>query len=178
MTESDSGFYNYETVAYSSHLVIGQGGRVTRFIRHQRIKFLEDDVAVVFDRVWGEGVIFAGYDTGSAKIVDAILARKGYVVVLKLPRNFRKGETYELNTERTIIGAFADRDAYWELAMAAPAKIVNLEVQAPTGRAMKDVEIVAPDIDGLSADSLEFSTRMKIVGPKLHVPYRIQWQWN
>src|SRR3990172_7290352 len=104
--------FRYETIWFHGRLeILDKEGRVAVFCRRQRIRFLEDGVAEFIDRVWGEGVLFAGYETGSMSIIEAIATRKGYAVVLALPRAFARGETFEVVTERRIVGAFVDQQA-------------------------------------------------------------------
>lgn len=173
-----AGFFGYETLEYDGQLEIGEGGRVARFARRQLIRFLEDDVTLFVDRVWGEGVLFAGYDAGSARITDALTAGKGYVVLLSLPRRFQKGETFEIVTERKIVGAFTDRDAYWELAMFAPTASLNLHVSDRSARVIRTVHVSAADLSGVEAHQRNRSLRLKVDSPVLYARYRLDWRWN
>ena len=76
--------FRYETLKFSGRLeIMDRDGRVARFVRHQRVRFLEDRVSVFFDRVWGDGVLFAGYAARHMRILDAIPTRKGYVVAAR-----------------------------------------------------------------------------------------------
>jgi hypothetical protein len=139
---------------------------------------LEDDATVFIDRVWGDGVLFAGYETGSTRIVDAVPARRGYVVLLGLPRRFRKGETFEIVTHRKIVGAFKDHDAYWELAMSAPTAALALEVWSREARLMGAIHVAAPCLRGIEVQHWNRTVRLRVDSPALYVPYRLEWRWN
>lgn len=171
--------FQYETIRFSGRLeILDRDGRVARFTRHQRIRFLEDGVSVFMDRVWGDGVLFASYAAQRMRILDAIPTRKGYVVPLALPRPFRKGEIFDVVTRRRIMGAFTDHDAYWESAMSAPTELLTIDVLAPPSRDFRHPEIVAPPRGDLHAEQhlnlLEFRVRQ----PALNIPYRLAWSWK
>lgn len=111
--EAPSECFRYETIWFHGRLeILDREGRVAIFRRHQRIRFLEDGVAEFIDRVWGDGVLFAGYEVRSMSLVEAIPTRKGYAVLLALPRAFVRGETFDVVTERRIVGAFIDCQAH------------------------------------------------------------------
>ena len=176
--DARAGYFGYETLVYDGLLEIGEGGRVAQFARRQLIRFLEDDATVFLDRVWGDGVLFAAYETGSARIIDAIPARRGYVALLRLPRRFRRGETFEIVTQRKIVGAFADEDAYWELAMSAPTAALSLQVSSRRARGMRTVHVAAPRLRGVDVRQRRRSLGLKVDSPALYVSYRLEWRWN
>ena len=176
--DARAGFSSYETIQFDGRLEIGEGGRVAWFSRRQLIRFLEDDARVFLDRVWGDGVLFAGYETGPTRIIDAIPARRGYVVLLRLPRRIRKGETFEIVTGRKIVGAFADEDAYWELAMSAPTASLSLQVSSRRARGMRTIHVAAPRLRGVDVRQRRRSLGLKVDSPALYVPYRLEWRWN
>ncbi|HXG36852.1 MAG TPA: hypothetical protein VNL15_07780, partial [Dehalococcoidia bacterium] len=138
-------FFNYETIKFSSWLEILDNRRgVARFIRHQRIRFLEHAVPIFMDRVWGDGILFAGYQARSMRLLDAIPTRKGYIVLLAFPRQFSKGEVFDVVTTRKTIGGFYAPRGYWELAMSAPTETITLNVSAPAGLRLHTPEIIGP----------------------------------
>jgi hypothetical protein len=171
--------FRYETIKFTGRLeILDREGRVARFSGRQRIHFLEDDVRVFFDRAWGDGVLFAGYSARSMRILDAIPTRKGYVVPLALPRAFRKGETFDVVTQRHIVGAFIYDNAYWESAMAAPTELLTIDVYAPRGRGFSRPEIVAPPRGDLHAEQHLNLLQLRVRHPTLHTPYRLSWAWK
>ena len=171
--------FRYETIKFSGRLeIMDSDGRVARFTRHQRVRFLEDGVSVFFDRVWGDGVLFAGYAARHMRILDAIPTRKGYVVPLGLPRPFARGETFDIETERRIVGAFIQPDAYWESAMSAPTDLLTLDVVAPPGLHFRRPEIVAPPRGDFDARQRARLLTFQVQRPALDIPYRLAWSWK
>ncbi len=177
--EPPSDCFSYETIKFSGRLeILDPEGRVVRFTRRQQVRFLENGVSVFMHRVWGEGVLFANYAVQGLRIIDAIPTRKGYVVLLALPKQFAKGDTLDIVTRRSIVGAFIDGQGYWETTMDAPTDCLTVDVVAPEGRTIKRPEIIAaPQADLHATHSprrLRFMTRQ----PAINVPYRLAWSWK
>lgn len=171
--------FPYETIKYGGRLeMLDKEGNVATFTRRQRIRFLEDNVAVFFDRVWGEGVLFANYSAKSMRIIDAIPTTKGYVVPLALPRRFSKGEVFDVVTHRRIVGAFLPDMAYWDSAMHAPTELLALDVVAPRTRRFRSPEIIAPPTGDFDADASRGSLKLRVRQPALHASYRLMWAWK
>ena len=177
--EPPSECFSYETIKFSGRLeILDRDGRVARFIRHQRVRFLEDGVSVFMDRVWGDGVLFANYAAHRMRILGAIPTRKGYVVLLALPKPSIKGETFDIVTQRRIVGAFVDEDGYWESAMSAPTELLTIDVVTPRGRRFRHPEIVAPPRGDLHAEHSPQLLKFRAKQPALNVPYRLAWSWK
>jgi hypothetical protein len=171
--------FRYETISFHGRLeILDKEGRVAIFRRRQRIRFLEDGVAEFIDRVWGDGVLFAGYEARSMSLVEAIPTRKGYAVLLGLPRAFARGETFDVVTERRIVGAFIDHQAYWDSAMAAPTGSLTIEVRAPAGRSLARPEIVAPARGRMDLRQRRRSLKFQVKQPALQIPYKLEWSWK
>ena len=165
--------HQYETLKYSGRLeILDPTGRVALFKRHQRVRFLEDNVGVLYDRVWGLGVLFATYVVRDARILEPIRTPKGYVVPLALSRPFRKGETFDLVTQRKIVGAFV-KESYWDSAMHAPTDL--LEMTVVSARRLSRPEIIAPPRGDFDATASSNVVKMRVRGPALYDTYKLSW---
>ena len=176
--DARAGFFSYETIQFDARLQVSEGGRIASFRRRQLIRFLEKKATVFIDRVWGDGVLFASYESGPMHIIDVIPARKGYALLLGLPRPFRRGETFEIVTERKIVGAFMDQDAYWELSMSVPTALLSLRVSDRSARVMRAVHLSAAGPRGIKVRLQDRSVRLTVDSPALYVPYRLEWRRN
>lgn len=172
-------FASYETLSFDSYLSILGQGEVALFRRRQRVRFLENGVSVFIDRLWGEGVLLAGYSLSRGMgIIEALRTRKGYAMILSLPRRFKKGEVLTIETERRIVGGFANAKPYWELAMWAPTQRISLKVSMPSLLRMSDPEIVAPARGEMSFKKRGSDVTFAVGHPGVHVPYRLEWKWQ
>lgn len=171
--------FSYETVKFSGRLeILDPNTRTARFVRGQTIRFLEDGVTVFMDRVWGEGVLFAGYAAPGLKMLEPIRTPKGYVVPLQLPRPFQKGDVFDIVTERRIIGAFYHPLAYWDTAMSAPTDLISIEVVTPPGTHVRRPEIVAPARGDMDARQRSRSLEFRVARPAVNIPYKLAWSWQ
>lgn len=169
----------FETISFRGRVdVLDRDRQVAVFRRKQRIRFLENNVAVFFDRVWGEGVLFANYQAKGLRIIDAFQASKGYIVALSLPKRFKRGDVFDIETERRIVGAFYKDQGYWDSAMSAPTKLLSIDIVTPPGVGIRAPDIVAPTRDGIDADHQRQRLRLRAKGPQTHVSYSLRWAWR
>jgi len=172
------GYFPYETIKYSGTLRFLDGKHSSAvFERRQKIRFIQDGVAVFFDRVWGDGILFGGYFARGLRVLEPIRAHNGYIVPLLLPRLFRRGETFNIITRRKTIGAFYDAYGHWETAMHAPTGLVSVTVQADRAN-LNTPEIEAPPRGDLDAEHRPHQLRFRVERPALYTPYRLIWSWN
>jgi hypothetical protein len=172
-------YFPYQTIKFSGRLkILDPLKQVATFTRRQRIRFLEDNVAIFFDRVWGDGVVFAGYSAPGLRILEPFKTFKGYIVPLALPRLFSKGEIFEVVTQRKIVGAFYETDGYWETAMSTPTDLVNISVITPADVVTGPAEIRSPARGDIDASQTDHALRLRVARPALNVPYRLQWAWK
>ena len=171
-------YFPYETIKFSARLEFLNRRGVAIFSRRQRIRFLEDGVGTFFDLAWGEGVLFANYTAGSLRILDAIPTRKGYIVALALPRLFRRGETFEVDIRRRIVGSFLDDQVYWDTAMRVPTELLSVDIVPPPGRRIRYPEIIAPPQGDFDASESPARLRLRVKQPAVDIPYRLTWSWK
>ncbi|MEX2158134.1 MAG: hypothetical protein WEB04_01910 [Dehalococcoidia bacterium] len=109
------------------------------------------------------------------RIIDAIPTRKGYVVVLGLPRTFYAGEKFEVAIERKIVGPFFDELNYWESILRAPTQSLSLDVIAPRGAKFRAPEVILPPRREFDAAIRGKTFQLRIKKPAAHEPYRLSW---
>jgi hypothetical protein len=173
------GFFPYETIKFSGRLrIIDLASRKARFVRRQRIRFLEDGVTVFMDRIWGDGLLFAGYFAPGFGIMEPIRAQKGFVIPLMLPRRFRKGETFDIVTERNVIGAFYQPLGHWDMITPAPTDLLTLTVESSQRLPLERPEIIAPSGGDIDAERSSSSLRFRVAKPSLDARYRLAWSWK
>jgi hypothetical protein len=168
-------FFPYETLDFATRLdVLDKKWVAARYTRRQRIRFLDDSVTIFFDFVWGEGIQFANYHAHDLRIIDAIPARRGHVVVLALPRRFHRGEVFEVVIERKVVGAFFSEMNYWESLPHTPTKRLSIEVLAPRAATFRDPEIAVPANTKFDASVRGQRFLLKVKNPA-YAPYRATW---
>lgn len=173
------GYFPYETIKFSGRLKILDTDRMTAiFTRRQRVRFLEDGVGVLFDRIWGEGVLVGSYLAPGVTIMEPIRTPSGYVLPLGLPRPFRKGETFELVTHRRIVGAFSQEKGYWDTTMSKPTELIQITVVTPPDVKAGQPDIVAPPRGDMDLTQRANSLQFRVTRPAMNGPYRLRWSWE
>ncbi len=172
------GYFPYEILSFQGRLrLLDPQGGVAVFSRTQRIRFLEDGVGVFMDRVWGDGVLFANYYAREMHILEALRTNRGYVLLLSLPRRFNRGEVFEVETERRIVGGFLAEDGYWDSKMAGPTELLDLTVYGPSGRAFRRADVAAPPQSRMSASHHKNILQLQVRRPTPNLRYTLAWHW-
>lgn len=169
-------FFPYETIDFATRLeALDRNWTAARYTRQQRIRFRESGVSTFIDFVWGDGVQFVTYSARSMSIIDAVPTRKGYAIVLKLPRAFYAGEVFEVVIERKVIGAFFDELNYWESIPQTPTEHLSIDVVAPAGAGFRAPQIIVPPRREFAAAVRGKTFQFQIDRPPAHRPYRLTW---
>jgi hypothetical protein len=178
-TEFLDGYFPYETIKFTGRLKILDLDRaVAVFTRWQRVRFLEDGVSVLFDRIWGEGVLLGSYSAPGLSLMEPIRTPTGFVLPLGLPRRFRKGETFEIVSHRRIVGAFSESRGYWDTAMSKPTELIQITVVTPPGMPISKPDIVAPPRGDMDLTRKANSLKFRVARPAINGPYRLGWFWE
>jgi hypothetical protein len=173
------GYFPYETIKFSGRLKILDDDRTNAlFTRRQRVRFLEDGVGVVFNRIWGEGVLVGSYLAPGLSLMEPIKTRSGYILPLGLPRRFNRGETFEVVTQRRIVGGFSAENGYWETTLTKPADLIQITVVTPPSVGVNNPEIIASPRGDLYATKKANSLQLRVAHPGVNQPYRLRWSWK
>jgi hypothetical protein len=132
---------------------------------------------VISDRVWGDGVLFADYWTNGLDIVEFLKDGSAWVAVLGLPRVYHAGETFELKTERRIVGGFRESTEDWGSVMYAPAKRLSIELTGKAVERFRNPELAAPALEDATVDKTPRSIKFNVRRPRLNSSYALQWAW-
>ncbi len=168
--------YPYETLSYEARLsLLDREGATAVYERKQRIRVLAPRLSVFVDRIWGEGILFRDYWTGGLDILEATRRKSGWVVVLQLARDYLKGESLEIRTERRIVGGFMHPEEYWGSVMFAPTRSLNLQIAAR--RRMRAPAVSIPKTAGVALKQNRSSLAFHADNPVIHAPYQVEWAW-
>jgi hypothetical protein len=168
--------YPYKTLSYDARLtMLDREGSTAVYERRHRIRVTAPSLSVFLDRVWGEGVLFRDYWTGGLDILEAIRTRSGWVVILQLPREYRKGESFEIRTERKIVGGFMRSEQHWGSVMFAPTKSLDLEIVSRSR--VRQPALTIPKPAGVALRQLRSTLRFHADNPEVHALYQVDWAW-
>ena len=173
-----SELFPYETLSYGGRLeFFDRAGTVAVFKRRQKIRVQAKRLYVITDRIWGDGVVFGDYWTDGLDIVEFVRDRDSWVAVLGLPRVYFAGETFELRTERRIVGGFRGSVENWDAIMYAPARELTIEVAGAAARRIRKPMLSAPSVRDATVDRGADSLTLYVERPKMHSAYKLEWAW-
>jgi len=150
MKQSEAPSYAYEVLSYEAVVeLLDVEGREAAYSRHERIRFLRDDVSIVDDYGWGNGIAFAGHEIYPGEFVKRELVGSRLRSTVRLPHHYSQGDEITFSVDRTIRNGFVSPSECWlEAELYHPAKHVSLKVILPRGRPVKAARLVLPGLPG------------------------------
>lgn len=121
--------------------------------------------------------MFADYWTDGLDIVEFVKGRTSWIAVLGLRRVYTAGETFELRTERRIVGGFAESKENWGSVMYAPAKSLTIEITGSAASRIRNPALSAPALENTSIDRGPRSIKVHVERPRINSSYGLQWAW-
>ena len=125
----------YDILAYEStlHLADPQG-KLATVRKHQRVRFLQNDVAAFQDIVYGDGQLFRHYKVSPGVAVDRYRDGDRWHVLISMRATKNRGDVEDFYVERSIEDGFALKDEWWEIELRHPTRWLRLAVIFPKER--------------------------------------------
>lgn len=106
----------YEILEYDSTLeLLDAKGKTAIFKRHQKVKFLQDNITVFQDHAWGDGDIFADYKCSPGVVVDRYREGDRWNILISLRETKSKGDVTDFFIERTTKNSFLQAEEWWQV---------------------------------------------------------------
>jgi hypothetical protein len=103
----------YEMLDYDCTLeLVDSKGKLATFKRHQKVKFLQDNVIAFQDYAWGQGELFARYKVSPGVEVDRYRDGDRWNVLISLRETKSRGDIEDFYIERTVRNGFT-KDQEW-----------------------------------------------------------------
>jgi len=154
--------------------------------RKKHIRFLQDDVVAVSERVWGTGSFSEGYRCSPGKAVDFYEEGSRWTVLISLRETKKRGDTLVLETTRTMRESFHGDRWWWEEEITQPTAQLAVTIIFPkerrcrratlTQRSHRHTVILPRQRLRFLSDGRQALT-WQAGHPQLHDLYRIQWSW-
>jgi len=109
-------------------------GKRVEYTRNMTIRFLQPNVSVITDRVWGNGETMHGYHCSLGVPSDVFDYGDSKRVVISLRENRKKGSVANFTISRTILDGFTRDEEWIEEGPGYPIKRYSLRVIFPKGR--------------------------------------------
>jgi hypothetical protein len=125
----------YKVLRYEATLELkDRGGKRATFKKHEKVRYLQDNVIAYQDQAWGDGEILINYRCTPGTPVDRY--RSGYKTYIIISRREvkNKGDVDEFNIEWGIRQGFLRRTEQWETHIKYSTKHLKINVIFPKSR--------------------------------------------
>jgi hypothetical protein len=177
----------YEVLAYEATLELKDSqGQFAEYRKHQKVRFLQDNIIAYQDQAWGQGDIFFQYSCSPGKPVDRYLEGDRYRVLISLRETKNKGDVETFHIERTVRNGFTQPVEYFQTKIDHTTRQLQVGVIFPAKRLPKRVVLVehrrnitrplSPTHQELLPDG-RMQVSWQTSRPRLHEMYSLKWEW-
>jgi hypothetical protein len=180
-----SGVGAYEVLIYRVELeLLDACGKRAIYRKHQKLRFLQNDVVSYVDTLWGDGKIFEGYRTSYGFPVDAYQVGHRHRVLISFRETKNKGDEQGIHIEREIVDGFTQEFEALQTEIYHRVKYLEVSIIFPAERQPKIVRLMQSSKQQTLSQKY-FHTiadgRMKVTWqtkyPRIHDTYTLRWQW-
>lgn len=177
----------YEVLDFQASLEICDAkGKASIYRKHQKIKFLQNNVISYQDQAFGDGEQFADYEVSPGKAVDRYRDGAIWRVLISLRETKSRGQVEEINIKRTIKNAYYENTCYLQTNIDHPTQSMTMSVIFPADRlprrvlcvqknAKRTKELAPENIVDLVDKCQKVTWHVK--RPRLFERYLLQWEW-
>jgi hypothetical protein len=162
------------------------GGQTAKYTKRQTITFTQNNVFAIQDQAWGDGEIFADYQTSLGKPVDWYEEGHRWKVLISLRASRNQGEQESFWIERTIKNGFTKQANNFSVRIDHPTQNLSLSVIFPNSRLPRHISFLEQNakrshalknehITSLSQEQTQYT--YPIPKPHLFEEYSLRWEW-
>lgn len=133
----------YEILDYTATLeLLDIKGENSMFRKHQKIRFLQNNIIAFEDYVWGDGNSMVDYRCTPGVVVDRYREADRWNVLISLRETKSKGDIVDFHIERTEKNAFTKTQEWLQTEFRHPGKRLEMRVIFPKKRWCKRATVV------------------------------------
>ena len=179
------GLYEVLRLEHTLELCDAKGKKAV-YRKHETIRVLQDYMVAYHDQAWGDGELFADYKCSPGAPVDRYRDGYKYLVLISLRQVKRRGDTMQINIERTVQNGFTQKVESSETDINHRMKQLSLVIIFPKTRHCKQLFLVEKNAGRETSLPLTQAEILpdgrqriswKIKKPRLFETYRFKWEW-
>ena len=177
----------FEILEYDSTLELADPkGATAIFKRHERVKFLQDNVIAFQDRAWGDGEIFADYRCSPGIEVDRYQEGDRWNVLISLRETKSAGDIEDFYIERTVKNGFTREEEWRQTEIRHRTRRLKLSIIFPRQRRCRRAVLIERNHNRTTVlDPGHFTDlpdgrqvlSWEIRNPRRFEIYTIKWKW-
>lgn len=134
----------YEILEFDSTLeLLDPQGENAVFRKHQRVKFLQDNIIAFQDYAWGEGSdIFATYRCKPGVVVDRYQEGDRWNILISLRGTKQRGDIEDFYIERKVVKGFIKKEEWYQVEIRNPTQRLRMSVIFPKSRRCQRAQLI------------------------------------
>ena len=161
-------------------------GEHATYLKHQKVRFLQDNVIAYQDQAWGDGDIFEEYKCSPGVPVDKYREAYRYRILISLRETKNYGDIEEFHIERKIRGGFVGDTQDFQTQVDQRTYKLSISVIFPKKRPPKELWLLernstktfplTPEQITTLPDGRVQATWVSNK-PRLFEAYTLRWKW-
>ena len=177
----------YEVLEYESTLeLLESSGKLARFSKRQKVRYLQNNIIAYQDQAWGDGEILINYRCSPGVPVDRYKLGHKTLILISLREIKQRGDVDEFNIQWEIKNGFRQGQESWETEISHTTRRARIHVIFPpdrppiraffieTSRHMG--KLVMNENRRQLADG-RWQVTWEIERPRLNERYILKWTW-
>jgi hypothetical protein len=177
----------YTVLEYDSTLELHdcKGQRAT-YRKHQKVRYLQDNIIAFEDQAWGDGEILVGYKCSPGVPVDQYRLDYKTFILISLREVRNKGDIDDFNIEWGIRGGFLRPTEQWGTEIRRPISKLKVSVIFPKKRPPQRMVVIEKSRQrrfGLGKNAKQqlpdgrWRVTWKKNNPRRSETYLLEWKW-
>ena len=104
------------------------------FHKHQRVRFLQDNIIAFPDYAWGDGEIFADYRCSPGVAVNRYRDGDRWNILISLRETMSRGDITDFRLDRTVCDGFVRTEEWYQAEIRHTTHRLRLAVIFPAAR--------------------------------------------
>jgi len=177
----------YEILEYEFKLeLLDPKGQSAYLTKHQRVKFLQDNVIAFEDYAWGDGNVLEEYKCTPGFEADRYREGERWNILISLRESKRRGDIEDFYIESKPKNALTKREEWCQVEMQHRTRSVKLAVVFPKKRHCIEAVVIERTRDRtIHLESRNFVTladgrqllTWETIEPRIFETYTIKWIW-
>ncbi len=177
----------YEALDYEASLELNDvKGEKATYSKHEKVRFLQDNIIVYQDGAWGDGDIFADYHCSPGVPVDRYRDGNLYRILISLRETKHRNDVEEFHIERVIKNGFKKATEDFQTDIEHTTRKLTLRLIFPRKRLPQKVWLLQHNSTRSKVLDDKFRRtlpdgRMQVTWttdkPVLFESYMLRWQW-
>ena len=177
----------YEVLEHATTInLLDPRGDVALIERHQTLRILQDHVAAITDRAWGDGEALAEYRCSPGVPVDCYTDGARHALLISLREIKNRGDVVKMVIHRKMLKSFIRPREWWETEVAHKTRRIQVNIVFPRERRCQGATVTQRSTSKTIAlgpqhfQSLvdgRHKLTWTVSKPKLRDLYLLKWSW-